>query len=98
MAKECISIKVNPDVWKQAKIQAIKEDITASKLVEKALKEKLRKGENMIPETYYPNVCPHCGNDTFHICTEVRQEDVQAVDQINLIQCAKCGKDIDDCD
>lgn len=47
-------------------------------------------------ETYYPNVCPHCGNDTFKISTEVPQEAVQAVDQINLIQCANCGRAIDE--
>lgn len=37
-----ISIKINPDVWRQAKIQAIEEGTTVSKLVEKALKEKLK--------------------------------------------------------
>lgn len=36
------SIKINPDVWKQAKILAIEEGITASKLVEKALKEAIK--------------------------------------------------------
>ena len=40
--KESISIKIKHDIWKQAKIQAIEEDITVSKLVEKALKEKLK--------------------------------------------------------
>lgn len=40
---KAISIKINPDVWKQAKIQAIEEGITVSKLVEKALKEKFRR-------------------------------------------------------
>ena len=43
-------------------------------------------------ETYYPNVCKFCGSDTFKICTEVPQEDVKADDQINMIQCAKCGR------
>jgi len=42
MNTKAISIKIKPDIWKQAKIQAIEEDITASKLVEKALKEKLK--------------------------------------------------------
>lgn len=46
-------------------------------------------------ETYYPNVCKHCRNDTFKICTEVAQDKVQSVDQINMIQCAKCGKILD---
>ncbi len=31
------SIKVRPDVWKKAKIEAIKEDIDVSELVEKAI-------------------------------------------------------------
>lgn len=95
MAKESISIKIKPDIWKQAKIQAIEEDITSSELVEKALKEKLKKGESMC-ETYHPNICKYCGNDTFKICTEVPQDAVQAVDQINMIQCAKCGREIDE--
>ena len=38
-------------------------------------------------ETYYHNA--------FKICTEVPQEAVQAVDQINIIQCTKCGKSLD---
>ena len=45
-------------------------------------------------ETYYPNVCMYCGNDTFKICTEDPQEAAQTVDQINMIQCANCGKSI----
>ena len=44
---KCISIKIKPDIWKQAKHQAIEEDITVSKLVEKSLKAKLKKGENI---------------------------------------------------
>ncbi|MFQ5782516.1 MAG: hypothetical protein ACE5GR_05625 [Nitrosopumilus sp.] len=31
------SIKIRPDVWKKAKIEAIKEDIDLSVLVEKAI-------------------------------------------------------------
>ena len=31
------SIKVRPEVWKKAKIEAIKEDIDLSELVEKAI-------------------------------------------------------------
>lgn len=33
------SIKIRPDVWKKAKIEAIKEDIDVSELVEKALEK-----------------------------------------------------------
>ena len=33
------SIKIKPDLWKKAKIEAIKEDIDLSELVEKALEK-----------------------------------------------------------
>lgn len=33
------SIKVNPDVWKKAKIEAINQDMELSELVEKAIEE-----------------------------------------------------------
>lgn len=33
------SIKVNPEVWKKAKIEAIKHDLELSELVEKAIEE-----------------------------------------------------------
>ena len=33
------SIKVNPDVWKDAKIEAIRYDLTVSDLLEEALQE-----------------------------------------------------------
>lgn len=33
------SIKINPDVWKRAKIEAIKHDLELSELVEKAIEE-----------------------------------------------------------
>ena len=36
------SIKIKPDVWKKAKIEAIKEDIDLSELVEKALEKWVR--------------------------------------------------------
>jgi len=36
------SIKIRPDVWKKAKIEAIKEDIDLSELVEKALERYTR--------------------------------------------------------
>ncbi|MEX2193120.1 MAG: hypothetical protein WD717_07055 [Nitrosarchaeum sp.] len=36
------SIKVRPDVWKKAKIEAIKEDLDLSELVEKAIEAWVR--------------------------------------------------------
>lgn len=36
------SIKINPDIWKKAKIEAIKEDMELSQLVEKALEAWMR--------------------------------------------------------
>ena len=35
--REATSIKIRPDVWKEAKIEAIKQDIDLSELVEKAI-------------------------------------------------------------
>lgn len=35
--KETTSIKVDPDLWKEAKIEAIKHERTVSELVEEAL-------------------------------------------------------------
>jgi len=40
--RESQSIKVKPSIWKEAKIEAIKHDITASQLVEEALEAWLR--------------------------------------------------------
>jgi len=37
------SIKINPDLWKEAKIVAIEVDITVSELVERALKRELER-------------------------------------------------------
>lgn len=36
------SIKVKPEVWKKAKIEAIKNDIELSELVEKAIEDWIR--------------------------------------------------------
>lgn len=36
-----------------------------------------------------------CGNDTFKIGWEVDPEHAVAVDQINNIVCAKCGKEFE---
>jgi len=35
--REATSIKIKPDVWKEAKIEAIKQGITVSELVEEAI-------------------------------------------------------------
>lgn len=43
-------------------------------------------------ETYHPNVCKYCGNDKFTITTTISQKKVKSLDQIDLIQCATCGK------
>lgn len=45
------SIKIDPDLWKQAKIEAINENMDLSELVEKALgawmgKEEKKRGKN----------------------------------------------------
>lgn len=37
------SIKINPDLWKEVKIQAIREELTISEALEEALKEWLVK-------------------------------------------------------
>lgn len=37
------SIKIDPEVWKQARIEAIKYDMTASELLEVAIKEWIEK-------------------------------------------------------
>lgn len=42
--REATSIKIRPDIWKEAKIEAIRQDIDLSELVEKAI-QKLLKSE-----------------------------------------------------
>jgi len=37
--KEATSIKINPELWKEAKIEAVRHDKTVSKLVEEAIEE-----------------------------------------------------------
>lgn len=39
--KEATSIKVDPDLWKEAKIEAIRRDIDLSDLVEQAIRKEL---------------------------------------------------------
>jgi hypothetical protein len=41
--REPTSIKIRPDVWKEAKITAIRQDMELSELVEKALDEYINK-------------------------------------------------------
>jgi hypothetical protein len=41
--REPTSIKINPELWKQAKIEAIRSDMDLSVLVEKALEAWLNK-------------------------------------------------------
>ena len=44
--RESTSIKIRPDVWKEAKIDAIKHDMDLSELVERAIEAWLNKKEN----------------------------------------------------
>ena len=37
------SIKIDPEVWKEAKIQAIREDLTVSELLEEAIREYIKR-------------------------------------------------------
>lgn len=41
--REATSLKINPDLWKVAKIEAINHNITLSALVEEAIKEWITK-------------------------------------------------------
>jgi len=43
--REATSIKIKPTVWKEAKIEAIKESITVSELVEHAIQEYIKEHE-----------------------------------------------------
>lgn len=44
--RESTSIKIRPDVWKEAKIEAIKHDMDLSELVERAIEAWIDKKEN----------------------------------------------------
>jgi hypothetical protein len=44
--RESTSIKIKPDVWKNAKIEAIKQDMDLSELVERAIESWIDKKEN----------------------------------------------------
>ncbi len=41
--KESTSIKVDPELWKEAKIEAIRRDLALSDLVERALRKELKR-------------------------------------------------------
>lgn len=43
--RESKSIKINPNLWKEVKLQAVKDDVTISGWVEDALKKKLEEGK-----------------------------------------------------
>ena len=42
--REATSIKIDPELWKEAKIEAIRREIDVSELVEDALRKELRSG------------------------------------------------------
>jgi post-segregation antitoxin (ccd killing protein) len=42
--REATSIKIDPELWKQAKIEAISRDMELSELVENALRKELKGG------------------------------------------------------
>lgn len=41
--RETTSIKVDPDLWKEVKIQAIREDIEVSELMDRAIRRELER-------------------------------------------------------
>ena len=43
--REATSIKIDPSLWKNAKMEAIKFDMTVSALVEEAIREWIKKKE-----------------------------------------------------
>lgn len=43
--KEATSMKIDSEVWKEAKIESIRREITLSQFVEEALRKELDKGE-----------------------------------------------------
>lgn len=42
MKRDTVSIKIDPKLWKKAKMYAVKHDTTLSDLVEKSLIEKIK--------------------------------------------------------
>ena len=45
--KEATSIKVDPELWKEAKIEAIRQDMELSQLVENALRKEVHALKHM---------------------------------------------------
>jgi len=43
--REATSIKMDPELWKEAKIEAIRRDMDLSELVEHALRKELKEGK-----------------------------------------------------
>jgi predicted HicB family RNase H-like nuclease len=43
LLRETVSIRLDPELWKEAKIYAIKNDISVAELVEEALKKEITK-------------------------------------------------------
>jgi predicted transcriptional regulator len=52
--KEATSIKVDPDLWKEAKIEAIKRDMELGELVEQALRQELKRPTLSTPRIKQP--------------------------------------------
>ncbi len=46
LKRETTSLKIDPNLWKEAKIQAIRDDMELSELVEKAILEYLGRVEH----------------------------------------------------
>jgi hypothetical protein len=45
--KECTSLKVDPALWKEAKISAIQNDITLTELFDKAVRDWIEKHKHV---------------------------------------------------
>lgn len=43
--KEYTSIRIDPELWKEVKIQAIREDVEVSTLMERAIKRELERAK-----------------------------------------------------
>ena len=43
MTKETVSIRVDPKIWKEAKLFAVKSNLKVGEMVEAAIKEKISK-------------------------------------------------------
>ena len=54
--KEATSIKVDPELWKEAKIEAIKRDMELGELVEQALRQELKHPTLSTPRIKQPTI------------------------------------------